>query len=254
MDELLQESTGLQELRDMAENSWELAKDFLGGLRADIPEARREDFDVSRNIPGLEGREVLVCGDPMDTGRRLDFSQGDNSLNALGDCGVNSAGNVLLMCGVEGVSEESMIRYAVDHGLCNYGFGVEPADAGGTTALQQRRLLEDHGVDARIYLGGHMSGSTEQLAARFEGGCTGIINLNAGYLWNDPDSVGDGTANHAVTMTGTVRDPESGELLGITVCDSGNPNPCRFISVEQMRQCYEQAGGTAVFTVKPARV
>lgn len=251
-----QRSTGLHELKDNIEDFWE---DFWKTLKdidvsGEVPEARMEDFSLSTEIPGLEGREVLVCGRPLEERERLDWSQGDNSYQAEGCCGINSSANVLTQCGLEGMTEEYLVGYAIDNDLCHYGFGVEPGDAGGTRGIDQRDLIEAHGVDTKIYLSSiPETGSVEALAARFESGRAGLINLNSGYLWDDPDYVGNGAANHAVTMTGTVRDCETGELLGITICDSGNPNPCLFVSVEKMKLCYEQAGGSAVFTTDPVR-
>lgn len=246
--ELSQMSTGFKEIKEGAEAIWALLTDTDWGL--ELPEAREEDFSLRTDIPGLEGREVIVCGHPLEEAERLDWSQGDNSYGALGVCGINSAANVLTQCGKEGMTEEYMVGYAIDHDWCNHGFGVEPCDAGGTTIYWQRQLIESHGVDVKFCI----SDSMEDLAMRFESGRAGLINLNAGYLWDEPSCVDDGRANHAVTMTGTVRDPETGALLGITICDSGNPNPCLFVSAKKLKLCYEQAGGTAIFTTDPVRV
>lgn len=247
-----QSGTVFDDIKETAEFYWTVLTDT--DRTQEVPEARVEDFSLCTELPGLEGTEVIVCGRPLEEGDRLDWSQGDNSYGALGVCGLNSAANLLTQCGLEGMTEEYMVGYAIEQDLCNYGFGVEASDAGGTTVVDRRNLIEDHGVDVKLYFAGESpNASVEGLAARFESGRAGIINLNAGYLWNDPDSVGNGIANHVVTMTGTVRDPETGELLGITVCDSGDPNPCLFVSVEKMKLCYEQAGGSAIFTTEPVR-
>ncbi len=226
--------------------------DVLGGALTDIPEPRLEDVSIRDDIPGLEGQSVAVCGEPLDAVKTLDYIQGDSGLPAVSDCGVVSSMNVLTMCGIEGLDEGKMIRYAAENNRCRFGFGVPEEENGGTTVLDQRAIIESHGVDVKIFVPVGEN-PVEELAMRFEGGCAGIINLNAGYLWDDPASVQDGRCNHAVTMTGTVRDCESGELLGITVCDSGIGSPCTFVSTEKLEKCFVNAPGAAVFTTDPVR-
>ncbi|MCD7884173.1 MAG: hypothetical protein LUI87_10805 [Lachnospiraceae bacterium] len=59
------------------------------------------------------------------------------------------------------------------------------------------------------------------------------------------DEYGQVHADHAATVTGTVRDID-GNLLGIRVCDSGWGDGDRFISVEQLEECYTNVFGSGV--------
>lgn len=58
-------------------------------------------------------------------------------------------------------------------------------------------------------------------------------------------------------VTGTVRDPETGALKGLYVCDSGltdRESSAMFLSVEVLQDAYLDAGGTsALVTDNPIR-
>jgi hypothetical protein len=77
-----------------------------------------------------------------------------------------------------------------------------------------------------------------------------IIAVNAGVLWNQPNAVENGQANHAVTVIGVARDQKTGDVAGFYVNDSGRPGHLedagRFISSEVMEKCYIEAGAMCV--------
>jgi hypothetical protein len=76
--------------------------------------------------------------------------------------------------------------------------------------------------------------------------------VNAGVLWNQPNAVENGQANHAVTVIGVARDQKTGDVAGFYVNDSGRPGHLedagRFISSEVMEKCYIEAGAMCVVT------
>ena len=73
--------------------------------------------------------------------------------------------------------------------------------------------------------------------------------MNAGYAWNDADYIGNPFAtNHSIVVTGTARDPESGEVLGLYVCDSGNGSSAMFLSCDTLEDAYVEANGAALVT------
>jgi len=83
------------------------------------------------------------------------------------------------------------------------------------------------------------------------------MSVNAGYLWQDANAVMDGSSNHSIVVTGTVRDVKTGELKGLIVCDSGRTDiesNAMFISKEILKDAYEDAPGTSIMvTGEPIR-
>ena len=64
--------------------------------------------------------------------------------------------------------------------------------------------------------------------------------------WKIYNQMGEIQANHAVCMTGTVRNPDTGELSGFYLCDSSSQRPdgaMIYVPLEKMRQCYEKGRG-----------
>lgn len=186
------------------------------------------------------GQEGLVLGTPEQC---ADFNhqQGDNPYGFLGTCGLVSCEDVLRQFGIE-VTEGDVVRHAIEVGAC---FVDGPADiCGGTTASDQAQILSDFGVPAHSE---HLD-SLEQLANCIEEGRGVIIEVNAGVLWNNPAAYDFGQANHAIVATGVVRDPESGDVLGFFINDSGNGDSCRFVETSTMQDMWMDTGGACVLT------
>lgn len=206
--------------------------------------------EIRDDVPGFEGQDVLVCGNPMEVGEQLNHRQGDNSYGAEGNCGLVSASNVLNLVGRESIDEEKITGYAIANGECEYDQFTPPIDCGGTNLDNMQNILNDFGVPNEVIDSFDDRGSIEAVAKRLEAGCVGIMTVNAGELWDDPCSVGSGWANHAVTLTGTIRDSETGELQALTICDSGNGNACHVVPYEKLEACYEYVPGAAVILSK----
>ena len=139
----------------------------------------------------------------------------------------------------------------MENNLCNYSIFNAPENNGGAGDMQIEYILESHGVPVSVYENTSYEGSIEGIANSVENGQVATIGINAGYAWNDISCIGDGLANHQVTVTGTVRDVD-GSLLGLTICDSGRgleSDSCRFLSVEELEYCYANIpNSTAIIT------
>ncbi|KAF5053990.1 MAG: hypothetical protein KA967_00990 [Methanoculleus sp.] len=162
-----------------------------------------------------DGREVLVIGDPERDGQDIHI-QGDNTYGFEGDCGLCSCQGILNLLGIH-LSEDDIVRYAVDHGLCH--IDLDPRQSGGTTLEQQTELLNDLGVPAHWEVGLSM----EQLAEYVEQGHYMIAEVNAGVLFDEVQGIGDDPeqSNHAIVITGVARDLQTGSIVGFYVNDTG---------------------------------
>jgi hypothetical protein len=210
--------------------------------------------DVRYDIPGVE--TAMVYGNPYDAGEHLDNHQGDNELGAEGDCGLVSTANILNLCGVN-TNEEKVTELAVENGLCNYSPYLPPESRGGATDKQLCELLRLNGVEASTLSAQSAEGNLNSVADYVESGHGVEMGINAGHGWQNANYIGDGSANHEIVVTGTVRDAETGELKGFIVCDSGleeEKSDSRYMSVEVLQDAYEKTPGASVIvTDEPLR-
>ncbi|MCD7884171.1 MAG: hypothetical protein LUI87_10795 [Lachnospiraceae bacterium] len=212
-------------------------------------------MEVSTEVPGME--QAVICGDPIRLGGELDFQQGfDNPYGAFGTCGLNAIANICYIGGKD-VSEVEVVEYAMENDLCTKddpGF-----HGGGTTIGQQLKILEHYGFPSHCEFSN--VADSERLAEAVEGGHGVLLGLNSGLLqdreWKIYNDDGEITATHAVCLTGTVRDAETGELRGFYLCDSSSQNPeggRTFLTLDAFRACYSDVQGSyAVITDKPIR-
>ncbi len=228
--------------------------DDIEKIEPKTPEAESLENNITP-VPEL-GESCEVYGDPYELGERLDDEQGDNPYGAGGDCGLVSIANLLTTAGID-MGEDDVVGYAIKNNFCTYSPFIPYDQRGGTNCYDRVNLLQSLGVGASVCFSNEAGGSIESVAEYIEDGRGVILGLNAGVIWDDPSAVGDGGSNHCVFATGTVRDPESGKLLGITVCDSGRvgePSSSNFISVDVLRDAYIDAPrANCVVTDNPIR-
>jgi len=194
---------------------------------------------------------VLVGGNPFEVAESLDDNQGDNILNAQGDCGVVSVVNLARLCGVACTEDDAIVK-AVQMRLCDYSTEFDPSDNGGTNVYERQALLSEYGIASTAFAGEVLS--PEQVARLVEAGHGVNLGVNAGYEWGDANYINDGSSNHSIIVTGTARDPETGELRGLFACDSGYPGKSNavFLSAAVLDKAYTSApGSSALVTDRP---
>ncbi len=246
MNELEFESYQPEMVPDFQENSEDIEVKEWGGA-----EGINMQPDVRHDIPGVE--PAFVYADAYEVADMLDDNQGDNSYDAEGNCGLVSTSNVLTLCGIE-ADEERITGQAIENKLCNYSPFLPPESRGGVNDAQMIELFRMNGVEATAFPAQSEEGSCEAVAQYVEEGHGVAIGINAGYAWQSLAGVDDGSANHEITVTGTVRD-ENGELQGFIVCDSGligEDSSARFMSLETMEDAYEDVPGASVVVTTEA--
>ncbi|MGQ0631628.1 MAG: hypothetical protein ACT4P1_11330 [Sporichthyaceae bacterium] len=205
-----------------------------GGAPTDMPaDAPATDVrDVQEQMVVADAKADLVArqdagevlgGDPVNRAE-LWHLQGQNDRAFQSDCALASTSEVLRDCGVD-ASESDVVDQAVERQLCVTD--NDPARNGGVSdGRAVSELLNANGVESSV----EYPPDSEALAARVEEGRGVITEVNSGELWGTSDSyrfsfLGDDRAkvDHAVQVTGTVRDRDSGELTGFVVNDTGNP-------------------------------
>lgn len=200
--------------------------------------------------------EVLVFGDPYEVGKNLDDCQGDNEFDAEGNCGLVTITNMLRLGGYE-ITENDVTKYALENGLCSAGRWMDSSSRGGTTVIERQEILAHYGIESRYISDTHGASSLNEVARYVEQGHGVNISVNAGYAWDSPLYIGDGSSNHSVLVTGTAYDPHNGELKGFYVCDSGltdRDSKAYYLSVERLQDCYVDAPGACMLvTNEPIR-
>lgn len=200
--------------------------------------------------------EVIVFGDPFEVGQNLDDCQGDNEFNAEGNCGLLTITNMLRLGGFN-VTESDVTRFALENNLCANGIWMDPSQRGGTSVSGRQEILARLGIESSFTYDTYGAGSLSEIARYVEQGHGVNISVNAGYAWDAPMCIGDGSSNHSILVTGTAYDPDTGELKGLYVCDSGltdQDSKAYFLSVERLQDCYVDVPGTSLLvTDQPIR-
>lgn len=206
--------------------------------------------DIGSDVPWhrdvlADGRETVVIGD-VSAFSDYGHCQGDNPFGYRGTCGLCSCEGILRQFGIE-VTETDVVAHAIANGLCNTEGSAEKL--GGTTLRDHVRILSDFGVPAH----GETSGSLQDLASYLEQGRGVILALDCGVLWDNADYYA-GRANHAVTAIGVARHPETGEIQGFYVNDTGTGESGKFVDAATMNEAWRDMGGKHVVTdqVHPA--
>lgn len=217
------------------------------------PEQVATDLDQYEPVVSEAGDSVATS-DPFSVAPMLDYQQGDNAYGYEGDCGLVSVSNVLQLSGID-ASEDDVVQVAVENGLCNSDPSLPPSALGGVSDENVIALLDHYGVDAQVYYPGEAGGTYEDIAAALENGQCVTMGVNAGYLWDEPNYVDSGNANHQIVLTSAARDAGTGEVTGFYICDSGrwqDGDNCRFVSVEEFDACYASAGAASVIITDEA--
>lgn len=200
--------------------------------------------------------EVVVFGDPFEVGQNLDDCQGDNEFNAEGNCGLLTITNMLRLGGLD-ITESDVTKFALENHLCADGIWMDPYNRGGTTVIDRQEILVHYGIESSYTFDTYGAGSLSEIACYVEQGHGVNISVNAGYAWDSPESIGDGSSNHSILVTGTAYDPYTGELKGLYVCDSGltqQDSKAYFLSAERLQDCYVDVPGACMLvTDQPIR-
>jgi len=154
-----------------------------------------------------------------------------------GTCGIVSCEDVAKQQGIN-VTEDDLVRLAAEKNLCVND--VPNSDKlGGTTDAGRAALLKEISVPNEMV----SASSLEELAGHIENDQGAIAAVNAGVLWNDANYLGNGSANHAIVPTGVARDPQSNQILGFFINDSGTGDAGKFISSPRFENAWLNRGG-----------
>lgn len=184
--------------------------------------------DAQADLSARRESGSVLGGDPIGRAE-LWHEQGRNNFGYRSDCALAASSEILQDCGVP-ISENDTVAQAVDERRCETG-DSDPAYNGSVYGLDAvRDTLADYGVESEI----RYPQNNAELAHLVEEGHGVATLLNCGELWDGRypdvsvdaysyDSQGRAETNHAVQVTGTVRD-RSGELTGFVINDTGVPD------------------------------
>lgn len=216
------------------------------------------DLNVDYKIAKIDGRDVIISGNPEEKKHNLDYNQANGFSIDWGDCGIVSTLNLLRLIGYD-IDESDITKVAKENGFADYDTW-NPFMRGGSTWEDRIALLKYYNIEAQAkYVNKYdtadsFESTVDYIAAFLESGRGVILSLNADALnGNSPN--GEFKSNHVVLVTGTVRDTKTGEIIGLYVCDSSRgkeEDACRYVSADQLRKCMYDAEGTSiVVTTEP---
>jgi hypothetical protein len=200
------------------------------------------DIGVPGRLDELpDGEPSLMLGHARSYAA-LNHRQGENPEHFQCDCGLLSVQDVLRQFGAD-VTEADMVEHAIWRGECSVD-PAAPERSGGTTPSEDARILTEFGVPSQAESGLGLP----ELAALLEHGRGVIIGVNCGILWQAPDDVGNGGVNHAVTVTGVALDPQTRNIQGFYINDSGTGKSAEFVSAVLIRVAWQDTGGWTIVT------
>lgn len=218
---------------------YQTSAELPGNLFAEIPAVMDAEIDVPQILDVLpDGRDTVVSGD-VDRFSEFGHQQGDNTLGYEQTCGLCSCEGILRQFGVD-ATEDQIVTYAAKNGLCDTE-PFFPEMRGGTQLEDQAKILTDHGVPAHL----ESMDSLEDLAQNLEQGRGVIVAVNAESLWGVPGPGGQ-AANHAIVPIGTDRNPDTGEILGFRVNDTGTGECGKFVSAQTMERVWLDPANTGM--------
>ncbi len=193
-----------------------------------------------------DGSPTNITGD-LNGFKDLNHVQGEVD-GFDGTCGICATQCVANEHGLP-VTEADVLKQAVEHEppLCNIE-NYDPAFRGGTTPEDRAQLLTEMDIPSHVELGKNF----QDLSDYIDNGKSVILSTNAGFLWQDPNYVGaDPTKpNHAVTLIDVAHDPQTDEIQGFFINDSGEPDKDvgsgKFVDMNTMRNAWLNTGGKVV--------
>jgi Ca2+-binding RTX toxin-like protein len=208
-------------------------------------------LDFSKPEQGLvDGVDVLVYGYPKMN--ELDYIQGDAIADYQGTCALTAIANLLTQADMP-ISETDVVQLAIDNHWTLTDPDRPAYERGGSNFQQQQAILNNYGIRNDLLPGYNEQG----IANLVMSGRGVIIAVNAGKLWVEPAYVGDGKANHAVTITGVVYNKDDGNLEGFYIADSGRhkvSDMTRHVSLEQFRAAANVGSAYAIYTLEPRKL
>ena len=190
---------------------------------------------------------TTVIGDQNEVqDDELVHPQGLNDYHDTGTCGVVTQEMILnRISGTHNYTEKALTNEAQEHGWF--------IPNGGTPLNQVGNLCEQHGLHVE-----HRMSNLQDLAEHLAKGDQAIVAVNAGKLggaWeSDPHAYGDGSANHAVWVSGIKVETHNGvsTVVAVKIHDSGIGRSYE-LTPEQFQQAWSASNDSAVY-VSPGTV
>lgn len=178
----------------------------------------------------VRGRDAVVFDHPQQLATRLHTSQGNNTFDMDGTCSLASTANMLTISG-RPTEEQEIVEHARNNGLCSITGGTD------INFVRLQRIWRDFGEPGLVLMGD----SPEQLARAIEDGHGVVLSVNDSILYGEPCTDIDVSPNHAVTATSVARDPNTNEILGFFICNTGRgigSDGGMFVSTERMNAAH----------------
>ena len=263
----LQEGTA-QEISEEERIQKERSEQFRQKIMSD-PMTKNPLYSGVRKPEGAD-TACLTFGINDERLSKLSFYQGNNTLGWEEDCSIAQIANILTLAGIP-TTEEEVVQYVnrISASL-NSGLIVSqlrPELNGGLIPSEIGRVLKDFGLDNDVYPGrvgscsfiSQLFGSPppldlDRVAESVENGKGVILCVNCEALNN----IGCGDANHAISVVGTARNPDTHEVMGFYINDTGHPDvltdkryersQTKFISKKRLSQAFSVPNAAAIIT------
>ncbi|HDM78584.1 MAG TPA: hypothetical protein ENG51_19295 [Deltaproteobacteria bacterium] len=148
-----------------------------------------------------------------------------------GNCGVQSAQQIIHQATGVNHGEEELLQWSIDHGYADDD--SDPSQRGATSASTREHILDEHGVPS--HRESQDMRNIQQAVAERRGV---ITSHDAGALWNDPHYDG---AGHAVNVTG-LEYGSDGSLRNVIINDTGTGHNSERIPADRFGNSLRPSG------------
>ena len=202
-------------------------------------------LDFSKPEKGqVDGEAVLVYGFPKRN--ELDYMQGDAIENYQGTCALTSIANIITQTGTP-TTEGEVVNTAINNDWAVNDPSLPASQLGGSNYLQQQAILNSYGIANDVIHGYNETG----IANLLRGGRGIVLAVNAGELWDNQNYIGNGSVNHAITLTAAVHNASTGDLMGFYISDSGRGeinDMTRFVDIVTFRKVADVTNAYSIYT------
>ena len=175
-----------------------------------------------------------TIGNPQEKANNIIYQKG-------GTCAVEAQYEVLKSYGQKvtpkGLAEEAFTKGYYSEAQLKSGELI-----GGTFLDNEGKLLRDHGLNVKVFSPTEKPAAAKALSAELDkaieknGGA--LVGVEAGRLWNDPDSSG----GHIIFVTGEEVSNKNGQVLGYYINDTGTGEAARFVPKKDFDRAWRAHG------------
>ena len=224
-------------------------KVFIDQIRYDNIEQLWPEKNIDYVENSKTGEHIKIYGEIFDREECVSSVQGINNRHFKGTCGLVSSANVINIAEdnrvyTDRITENDIVDFAIENNCCEVR--EDQYESGGTQFEDIAKILNEHNIENTIYKG-NKALNLDEISQEIKDGKIIIMAVDAKDIWCTEDETYSlfrkkSPANHAITITGAVENPETKVIDGFIITDSGrrrSSDKRRYITKNDLERAYE---------------